>query len=260
MTDSRHATSAGAIFRRVYELLDGREKRIAGGLMAAVFANSFVDLLGLAAVIPVIGLVVEPELISSNAFLGSIYDIAYANGIGSEKRFLTLLCFLLIAAFLFKTLFGIWLNHVQSRFAFRVAHRMSGEVWLHHFSDSLERMRSKESGRVLTEINSWPVLFARVFITGGQLLINELVVMVLLAIGLTAYDPLIFLGCCRHHWLRRLAHSAHHQTPASTQQRNHSAPRSHVFFAGAKCGARISGTHHIPSGSIGPTQLPLPHP
>ena len=194
MTDSRHTTSAGAIFRRVYELLDGREKRIAGGLMAAVFANSFVDLLGLAAVIPVIGLVVEPELISSNAFLGSIYDIAYANGIGSEKRFLTLLCFLLIAAFLFKTLFGIWLNHVQSRFAFRVAHRMSGEVWLHHFSDSLERMRSKESGRVLTEINSWPVLFARVFITGGQLLINELVVMVLLAIGLTAYDPIIFLG------------------------------------------------------------------
>ena len=112
----------------------------------------------------------------------------------SEKRFLTLLCVLLIAAFLFKTLFGIWLNHVQSKFAFRVAHRMSGEVWLHHFSDSLERMRSKESGRVLTEINSWPVLFARIFITGGQLLINELVVMVLLAIGLTAYDPVIFLG------------------------------------------------------------------
>ena len=163
-------TSAGAIFRGVHGLLDGREKRIALGLMGAVFVNSFVDLLGLAAVIPVIGLVVEPELITSNAILGSIYDIAYANGIGSEKRFLTLLCLLLIAAFLFKTLFGIWLNHVQSRFAFRVAHRMSGEVWLHHFSDSLERMRSKESGRVLTEINSWPVLFARVFITGGQLL------------------------------------------------------------------------------------------
>ena len=194
MKDSRNATSAGAIFRRVQGLLDGREKRIALGLMAAVFVNSFVDLLGLAAVIPVIGLVVEPELITSNAILGAVYDVAYANGIGSEKRFLTLLCILLIVAFLFKTLFGIWLNHVQSKFAFRVAHRMSGEVWLHHFSDSLERMRSKESGRVLTEINSWPVLFARVFITGGQLLINELVVMVLLAIGLTAYDPVIFLG------------------------------------------------------------------
>ena len=63
--------------------MDGREKRIALGLMGAVFVNSFVDLLGLAAVIPVIGLVVEPELITSNAILGSIYDIAYANGIGS---------------------------------------------------------------------------------------------------------------------------------------------------------------------------------
>ena len=194
MKDSRQTTSAGAIFQRVQGLLDRREKRIALGLMAAVFVNSFVDLLGLAAVIPVIGLVVEPELIGSNAILGSIYDIAYTHGIGSEKRFLTLLCFLLIGAFAFKTLFGIWLNHVQTRFAFRIAHRLSGELWLHHFSDSLERMRSKESGRVLTEINSWPVLFARVFITGGQLLINELVVMVLLAIGLTTYDPLVFVG------------------------------------------------------------------
>ena len=194
MKDSGQVKPARFIFRRVLALLDGREKRLGLWLMLAVFVNSFVDLLGLAAVIPVIGLVVEPELITSNAILGSTYDIAYSNGIGSEKRFLTLLCVLLIGAFAFKTLFGIWLNHVQTRFAFRIAHRLSGALWLHHFSDSLERMRSKESGRVLTEINSWPVLFARVFITGGQLLINELVVMVLLAIGLTAYDPIIFLG------------------------------------------------------------------
>ena len=183
-----------AILGRVYALLNAPERRYASGLLVLVLLNSVVDLLGLAAVIPVIGMVVEPELLASNAVMASLYDLAYGWGVVSEKRFLALLCGLLVAAFAFKTVFGIWMNHVQSRFGFRVAHRLSGALWMHHFSDSLERMRSKESGRVLTEINSWPVLFARVFVTGGQLFFNEVVVMILLAVGLTAYDPMVFLG------------------------------------------------------------------
>ena len=183
-----------AILGRVYALLNAPERRYASGLLVLVLVNSLVDLLGLAAVIPVIGMVVEPELLASNPMMAGLYDLAYGWGVVSEKRFLALLCGLLVAAFAFKTVFGIWMNHVQSRFGFRLAHRLSGALWMHHFSDSLERMRSKESGRILTEINSWPVLFARVFVTGGQLFFNEVVVMVLLAVGLTAYDPFVFLG------------------------------------------------------------------
>ena len=183
-----------AILKRVYALLNAGERRFAFGLLGLVLVNSLVDLLGLAAVIPVIGLVVEPELLASNPLIAGLFDFAYRLGVASEKQFLAVLCALLVAAFLFKTVFGIWMNHIQSRFGFRVAHRLSGALWMHHFSDSLERMRSKESGRILTEINSWPVLFARVFVTGGQLFFNEVVVMVLLAVGLTAYDPLVFLG------------------------------------------------------------------
>ena len=183
-----------AILGRVYALLNAPERRYASGLLVLVLLNSVIDLLGLAAVIPVIGLVVEPELLATNPVMAGLYDLTYGWGVVSEKRFLALLCGLLVAAFAFKTVFGIWMNHVQSRFGFRVAHRLSGALWMHHFSDSLERMRSKESGRVLTEINSWPVLFARVFVTGGQLFFNEVVVMILLAVGLTAYDPMVFLG------------------------------------------------------------------
>ena len=183
-----------AILQRIFALLNARERRVAVGLLILVLVNSAVDLLGLAAVIPVIGLIVEPNLIAAHPSVQALYDGAHSFGIVSEKQFLGALCLALVGAFAFKTGFGIWLNHIQTRFGFRVAHRLSGVLWMHHFSDSLERMRSKESGRVLTEINSWPVLFARVFVTGGQLFFNEVMVMVLLAVGLTAYDPLVFLG------------------------------------------------------------------
>lgn len=187
-------TAAWSILSRVYTLLSERERKISWLLLAAVLLNSIVDLLGLAVVIPVIGLVINPELMESHEFLGKVYDIAFTYGIVSQRMFLVALCAFLIGAFLFKTLFGLWVNHVQTRFGFRVAHRMSGDLWMHHFSDSLERMRSKSSGRILVEINTWPILFARVFITGGQLYFNELIVMVLLAIGLTVYSPAVFLG------------------------------------------------------------------
>ena len=188
------STSAWRILQRVYALLNAGERRRARALLVAVLVNSLVDLLGLAVVIPIIGLVVEPELLATNETLGRFYELAAAYGWGSERRFIALLCGSLVAAFLFKTLFGLWVNYVQTRFAFRVAHRMSGEMWMHHFSASLEKLRSQQSGRLLTEINGWPILFARTFITGGQLYFNELVVMALLAVGLTAYDPIIFLG------------------------------------------------------------------
>ena len=194
MPDPSTQSGAWNILRRVYGLLNRREQKTGWLLLAAVLLNSVVDLLGLAVVIPVIGLVINPELMETHEFLGKVYDVAFSWGIGSQTRFLIALCLFLIGAFLFKTLFGLWVNHVQTRFGFRVAHRLSGNLWMHHFSDSLERLRSKSSGRILEEINGWPILFARVFITGGQLYFNELVVMALLAIGLTAYSPMVFLG------------------------------------------------------------------
>jgi len=70
-------TGAWSILKRVYALLNRRERKTGGLLLAAVLLNSVVDLLGLAVVIPVIGLVINPELMESHAFLGEVYDVAF---------------------------------------------------------------------------------------------------------------------------------------------------------------------------------------
>lgn len=194
MEVSPSPTSAFHILRRVYNVLNARERKTGLLLLTAVLINSVVDLMGLAVVIPVIGLVVNPDLMESHALLGEVYALALQIGIKNQTQFLVALCLLLISAFLFKTIFGLWVNHVQTRFGFRIAHRLSGNLWLHHFSSSLEQLRSRSSGQILDEINSWPIFFARNFITGGQLYFNEIIVMVLLAIGLTAYSPVVFFG------------------------------------------------------------------
>ena len=55
-------------------------------------------------------------------------------------------------------------------------------------------MRSTDSGRILSEINGWPILFANVFMVGGLLILTEISVIALIATGLLFYNPLVFVS------------------------------------------------------------------
>ena len=163
-------------------------------MLLSIFINSFVEILGLAVVVPVIGLVVQPETIQKNPTLKYAFDLVAPLGINTPSRFLIGLCGLMIAAFLFKALFGLLVNLFQTRFSYSVAHRLSGQMWTYHFSQSLERMRGTDSGRILSEINVWPIQFANAFMVGGLLMVNEFCVISLIATGLLFYNSLIFLS------------------------------------------------------------------
>ena len=179
---------------RVYRLLNQKERKRSLFLLLCIFVNSIVEILGLAVIIPVIGLVVQPETIQTNPVLKTSYDAVVPLGINTPSRFLIGLCFLMIGAFLFKALFGLAVNLFQKRFSYSVAHRLSGQVWAFHFRQSLEQMRSVDSGRILTEINHWPIQFANAFLVGNLLILTEFSVFAILAVGIILYNPIVFLS------------------------------------------------------------------
>jgi ATP-binding cassette, subfamily B, bacterial PglK len=186
--------SIPGILKRVWLLMTPQEHRRAGFIFIGIFINSFVDILGLAAVVPVIGLVIEPGLIHSNDYLARAFEMTSSIGIDTERKFLMFASIGLVAAFLFKALVNLGLNLIQTRFSFAIGHRISGLMWQYHFSQSLERMRSTESGQVLSEINGWPLSLANTFIVGNMRFLNELFVIVLIAVGLIAYNPIVLFS------------------------------------------------------------------
>ena len=94
-------------FRRVWHLMLPSEHRRAGLLFVGTIINSFVEILGLAAVIPVIGLVIDPDLIRSNEYLAKAFYLTRSIGIETEQEFLMLAAVGLILAFLFKAIFTL---------------------------------------------------------------------------------------------------------------------------------------------------------
>ena len=181
-------------FRRVWHLMLPKERRRVGLLFVGTIINSFVEILGLAAIIPIIGLVIQPELIHSNSYLHQAFTFTQAIGIETEGEFLILAAIGLIFAFLFKAILNLGLNLIQTRFSLRIGHRISGIMWSYHFSQSLERMRSSESGKVLEEINRWPLVLASAYFVGSMRLLNEVTVILMIGIGLLTYSPVVLIS------------------------------------------------------------------
>lgn len=188
----KSADSIPAILRRVICILNANEKRRSLFILIGVFANSLIDIFGLAFVVPVIGLVIRPETIEENVLINRAFIWSHSVGIKSPKEFLVLLCGLMAGAFLFKALFGLAITLIQSRFAFSVAHRLSGKKWTHHFSQSLERIRSTNSGNIIAEISTWPMYFAQSFIVGSLMSLSEMIVVLIIAIALLVYNFTVF--------------------------------------------------------------------
>ncbi len=140
------AFSILGILKRVWAMLTQKERSRAGVLFIGIIVNSFVDIIGLAAVVPVIGLVINPQLIYENEYLAQVFELTSRIGLDTERKFLMFTSMALIAAFLFKALVNLGLNLIQTRYSFAIGHRISGLMWQYHFSQSLERMRSTESG------------------------------------------------------------------------------------------------------------------
>lgn len=182
------------VWKRVWALLTPKERRDSGLFLVGIFLNSFIQIIGLATVLPVIGMVTRPEIISSNQYLASVFAYTSGLGIDTPNKFIALSAFGLIGAFAFKAIFSLTLKLLQTRFSLGIGHRLSGEMWSYHFSHSLERMRQKQSGRVLSEINSWPLNLANTFLVGNLTMVNNILVVAIIAIGLLAYEPIILLS------------------------------------------------------------------
>ena len=95
-----------------------KQKRRLAALSVLVFISAVLDVVGLAAVLPLIKAGSEPGIIHSNEYLNKIYTFL---NFSSEKNFILLLIVLLFSYFIFKTIFGIFVNWVQARLTADIA-------------------------------------------------------------------------------------------------------------------------------------------
>lgn len=180
-------------YEKVLHILPEKLKRKFWWLLALIIVTSIVDIAGLALFIPIISAVAEPELLNKG-LLGSISGFFPANNPDSFLFQLFLVGFVFMV---FRTLFVVHSQRVQSKFGFQIAEYIGQKTFQYYLHAELETVSKLDSSKIIRELTQSPQHFARFLVLPILLITAELVVVLFIVTAIALYniEVLLLISC-----------------------------------------------------------------
>ena len=145
------------IFKKLLYFLTPLEKKHASLLLIMIIIMAFIDMLGVASILPFMAVLTNPSLIETNSFLSSIFQAASAIGIKTTQEFIFLLGILVFIFLIFSLSFKATTIYVQARFIQMREHSIGKrllETYLNQpYSWFLNRNSADLGKTILTEVS-----------------------------------------------------------------------------------------------------------
>ena len=97
-------------------LLSSHEKRRAYLLLGMIITMAFIDMLGIASILPFIAILTNPQLIETNYILKSAFEFTSAFGVVTDQQFLFVLGIIVFVLLVISLLFKAITAYTQVRF------------------------------------------------------------------------------------------------------------------------------------------------
>lgn len=177
--------------KKIRLLLTKKEYRQAIFILILTFIMSFVDMIGVASILPFITILTNPNLISTNIFLKSFYEVSNLIGVDTQQDFLILLgaivFFLLIISLSIKAL----TTYLQVRFTLMREHSIGKKLienYLHQpYSWFLGRNSSELGKNIISEVS---ITVNQFFMPMMNLITNFFIIIILLLM-LIFFEPFL---------------------------------------------------------------------
>jgi ABC-type multidrug transport system fused ATPase/permease subunit len=180
--------------KKLLVLLSPPERKRAGVLMVMTLMMAFLDMLGVASILPFMAVLAKPDMVQTNAMLNAAFTTSLRIGIHTTEQFLfaiaVLVFALLITSLAFKALTNFAQTHFVRMLEYSIGKRLV-EGYLHQpYSWFLNRHSANLGKTILSEVSA--------VIGGGMnplmILIAQSTVGLALLILLLAVNPLLTLS------------------------------------------------------------------
>lgn len=176
-----------------YSLLSPPEQKRGFVVVLLLVLQSLLDFFGIAFFLPLIFLIVNPELISTNRYLKGLYDTI---GFSSPVSFIIFIAVAVLVFTIVKNVISVWIAKVKAHFAYGVGAHLSAQGMEWYAAKSYEEFTKADFSKELMRITDYPIMFANNILLPLATLLSESLVMLLIMAGMAFYDYkiLIFLG------------------------------------------------------------------
>ncbi len=177
------------LLHKVSYLFDRRQKRQLVGLGVLILIGGLLETLGVSLLLPVVSAFMDPEAIMENELVGKI---TAALGIQTSKQLIIYMLVVLIALYVFKNTYLLFLTYVQNTFVTRNRNRMISRVMREFLNRPYEDYLGADIPTVFRLTDSdIPNAFQLILVMIQM--ITEIVVAVSLCIVLVLTSPLLCL-------------------------------------------------------------------
>lgn len=183
-----------ATIRKLLDLLSPSERKRAGVLMGMILVMAFLDMLGVASILPFIAVLANPSLVETNPMLSWGYKFSANLGVNSTEQFLFLLGLLVFIFLVFSLAFKACTTYVQTCFVllreYSIGKRLV-EGYLHQpYSWYLNRHSADLGKNILSEVSG--------VIYGGFIplmsLVGQIAITIALLVLLVVVEPLLAIS------------------------------------------------------------------
>ena len=171
--------------RFIYDVL-GRNERVAGAkLLILLFFNSIFEIIGLAAFLPLFTIILSEQEVGYAGVVGDVYNYL---GFSDNRMFVIFVASVILFVFILKNIASLYIVKKQASFSLGLFQRFSLQMHRYYYEKGFLYLKGKNSNEVYRDINYIPQRFSENVVLPIFQLINEAVVVLLIAVGLMLYD------------------------------------------------------------------------
>lgn len=187
-TASDESSSVGQAMRRLFTLLDKRERRRFYWLLPAVTGMALLQVVGIASVLPFLALVTDPSIVETNRILARTYDLL---GFQSTNAFLVFAGAGALVLLVISNAFTALTEYLLLRYSWNLNHSLSVRLLREYVAKPYVFFLDQNSAALATNILSETKQAVRGFVLAALNLMSRTVVAIFILALLIGLYPLL---------------------------------------------------------------------
>lgn len=166
------------------------QRREAGWQLVLLLASSILDVFGLATLVPVLLVAVEPGAVQRSKYFGWLYNQL---GFQSERNFLLMLIAVLLIFFLLKNIFSAWVNYIQAKFTSRIGLTIIQTQLDKYLNFPFWNFMDLGSAQLINSTLQVPSTYVSMIVRPLFILVSEASIVLVILVGIMLYKPVLLI-------------------------------------------------------------------
>lgn len=169
------------------EIIPNRFRAKGAGVALTIFVRALLNFVGLAALLPILYLILDSDSIHSNSVLQRLYDLC---GFTSDGKFVVAVAISVVLFIVVKNLINLLLYRVERDYIYSLYRHLSRQLFVGYFKQGLQFVKRENSAILSRNIN----VVCYTFITGVlrpiATIASEAMLLLMIFISIAIYSPI----------------------------------------------------------------------